>query len=108
MIDTLPGYCNGGSRAMMDVETKHQALARLRRIEGQIQGIQRMVEEEKYCVDIMLQISAIQGALGQVSKVLMARHIETCVLDSVKAGTERERARKMEELIEVCSRYGGF
>jgi DNA-binding FrmR family transcriptional regulator len=93
---------------MMDAETKHQALARLRRIEGQIQGIRRMVEEEKYCVDIMLQISAIQGALGQVSKVLMARHIESCVLDSMKAGTERERARKIEELIEVCSRYGGF
>jgi DNA-binding FrmR family transcriptional regulator len=93
---------------MMDTETKHQALARLRRIEGQIQGIRRMVEEEKYCVDIMLQISAIQGALEQVSKVLMARHIESCVQDSVKAGTERERARKIEELIEVCSRYGGF
>ena len=93
---------------MMDAETKHQALARLRRIEGQIQGVRRMVEEEKYCVDIMLQISAIQGALGQVSKLLMARHIESCVLDSVKAGTERERARKIEELIDVCSRYGGF
>jgi len=93
---------------MMDTETKDQALARLRRIEGQLQGIRRMIEEEKYCVDIMLQISAIQGALGQVSKVLMARHIESCVLDSLKAGTERKRARKIEELIAVCSRYGGF
>jgi DNA-binding FrmR family transcriptional regulator len=93
---------------MMDPETKDRALARLRRIEGQIQGVQRMVEEEKYCVDIMLQVSAIQGALGQVSKLLMARHIESCVADSVKAGSERERARKIEELIDVCSRYGGF
>ncbi len=93
---------------MMDQETKQRALTRLRRIEGQIQGVQRMVEEDKYCVDIMLQISAVQGALEQVSKILMARHIESCVLDSVKAGTERERTRKIEELIEVCSRYGGF
>ena len=93
---------------MMDPETKRRALSRLRRIEGQIQGVQRMVDEDKYCVDIMLQISAIQGALTQVSKILMARHIESCVLDSVKAGTRRERARKVEELIEVCSRYGGF
>ncbi len=93
---------------MMDPETKQRALARLRRIEGQIQGVQRMVDEDKYCVDIMLQISAIQGALEQVSKILMTRHIESCVVDSVKAGTERERARKIEELIEVCSRYGGF
>jgi DNA-binding FrmR family transcriptional regulator len=93
---------------MMDPVMKERALARLRRIGGQIQGVQRMVEEEKYCVDIMLQISAIQGALAQVSKLLMARHIESCVADSVKAGTERERARKIEELIEVCARYGGF
>ncbi len=93
---------------MMDPETKQRALARLRRVEGQIQGVQRMVDEDKYCVDIMLQISAIQGALEQVSKILMTRHIESCVLDSVKAGTERERSRKIEELIDVCSRYGRF
>jgi CsoR family transcriptional regulator, copper-sensing transcriptional repressor len=91
---------------MMDDETKHRALARLRRIEGQIQGVRRMVEEGKYCMDIMLQISAIQGALEQASKLLMAQHIETCVLDSVKAGSDRERTRKIAEVIEVCSRYG--
>ena len=91
---------------MSDDETKQRALARLRRIEGQIQGVRRMVEEDKYCVDIMLQISAIQGALEQVSKLLMAQHIETCVIDSVKAGSDRERTRKIAEVIEVCSRYG--
>lgn len=93
---------------MMDAETKQRALARLRRIQGQIQGVQRMIDEEKYCVDIMLQISAIQGALEQVSKILMARHIESCVQDSMRAGSEKERARKIEELIGVFSRYGGF
>jgi DNA-binding FrmR family transcriptional regulator len=93
---------------MMDAETKRQALARVRRIVGQVQGIQRMLEDEKYCVDILLQISAVQGALEQVSKVLMTRHIESCVVDSLKAGSERERARKIEELIEVFSRHSGF
>lgn len=93
---------------MMDPETKHRALGRLRRIEGQVQGVQRMVEEDKYCVDIMLQVSAIQGALEQVSKMLMHRHIESCVMDSMKAGSDRERAKKIEELIEVFSRYSGF
>lgn len=92
---------------MMDQETKRRALSRLRRIEGQVQGVQRMVDEDKYCVDILLQLSAIQGALEQVSKIVMARHIESCVMDSVTAGSERERARKIEELIEVFSRYGG-
>ncbi len=93
---------------MMDPETKQRTLARLRRIEGQVQGVQRMVEEEKYCVDVMLQISAIQGALEQVSKMLMHRHIESCVMDSMKAGSDQERAKKIEELIEVFSRYSGF
>ncbi|MGD0263520.1 MAG: metal-sensitive transcriptional regulator [Candidatus Methylomirabilota bacterium] len=90
---------------MMDAETKRRALNRLRRIEGQVQGIQRMIEEDKYCVDIMLQLSAVQGALEQVSKILMHRHIESCVMDTMKAGSERERTRKIEELVEVFSRY---
>jgi CsoR family transcriptional regulator, copper-sensing transcriptional repressor len=93
---------------MMDAETKRQALARVRRIVGQVQGIQRMVEDEKYCGATLLQISAVQGALEQVSKILMARHIESCVADSLQAGNERERARKIDELIEVFSRHSGF
>jgi len=92
----------------MDAETKRRTLARVRRIVGQAQGIQRMVEDDKYCVDILLQISAVQGALEQVSKILMARHIESCVADSLQAGSERERARKIDELIEVFSRHSGF
>ena len=93
---------------MIDGETKRQALTRLRRIVGQVQGIQRMVDDEKYCVDILLQVSAVQGALEQVSKILMTRHIESCVADSLKAGSERERAKKIGELIEVFSRHSGF
>ena len=92
----------------MDAETKQQALGRLRRIVGQIQGVQRMVEEEKYCVDILLQISAVQGALEQVSKILMTRHIETCVQDSLRAGSERERSQKIDELVRVFTRHSGL
>ena len=93
---------------MMDVDTKRQALARLRRIEGQVQGVQRMLEDDKYCVDILMQIGAIQGALEQVSKMLMTRHIESCVAESLKAGSERERGKKIEELVRVFSRHSGF
>ncbi|MBI2879927.1 MAG: metal-sensitive transcriptional regulator [Candidatus Rokubacteria bacterium] len=92
---------------MIDQETKTKALARLRRIEGQIQGIQRMVAEGEYCVDILLQCAAVQGALGQVQKLLLGRHIESCVTDAMRSGSARERARKIEELIEVFSRYNG-
>ena len=93
---------------MMNAETKRQALGRLRRIVGQVQGVQRMVEEEKYCVDVLLQISAVQGALEQVAKIIMTRHIESCVLDSLKAGSERERSQKIDELIRVFARHSGF
>ena len=62
---------------MMDDQTKGKALGRLRRIEGQVQGIQRMVEEDKYCVDILLQLTAVQGAVEQVQKLLLGQHLET-------------------------------
>lgn len=90
---------------MLDGETKVRTLARLRRIEGQVQGIQRMVEDGKYCVDILHQIAAVEGALEQVQKLLLGRHIESCVADAMRSGNTRERSRKIEELIEVFSRF---
>lgn len=90
---------------MLNEETKRKALARLSRIEGQVQGIQRMVEEEQYCVDILLQLSAVQGALEQVQKLLLGRHLESCVADAMRSGRTAARRRKIEELVEVFSRF---
>ena len=73
---------------MVNDETKGKALGRLRRIEGQVQGLQRMVDDDAYCVDILLQISAVQGALEQVQKLLLGRHIESCVADALRSGLE--------------------
>jgi DNA-binding FrmR family transcriptional regulator len=92
---------------MMDDETKVKALGRLRRIEGQVQGIQRMVEEEKYCVDILLQLTAVEGAVEQVQRLLLGRHIESCVADAIRSGSTRDRQKKVEELLEVFSRFSG-
>lgn len=94
-----------GGWAVIDEVTKQKAMARLNRIEGQVQGVQRMVEEEKYCVDILLQISAIQGALEQVRKILLGRHIESCVAEAMASGRAGDRQKKIEELLEVFSRY---
>ena len=91
---------------MMDEEAKQKALARLSRIEGQVQGVQRMVEEGKYCVDILLQLSAIQGAVEQVRKILLGRHIESCVAEAMASGRVEDRQKKIEELLEVFARYG--
>jgi DNA-binding FrmR family transcriptional regulator len=95
-----------GGWMVINEETKRKAMARLNRIEGQVQGVQRMVEEEKYCVDILLQISAVQGALEQVRKILLGRHIESCVAEAMASGRAGDRQKKIEELLEVFSRYG--
>ncbi len=65
---------------------KQDYLARLRRVEGQIRGLQRMVEEDKYCIDILTQVSAATKALQSFSLELLDEHLSTCVVDAAKAG----------------------
>jgi len=91
----------------MDSQTTTKALGRLRRIEGQVQGIQRMVEEDKSCVDILLQLAAVQGAVEQVQKLLLGQHLEACVAEAVRTPSTRDRQRKMDELLDVFSRFSG-
>ncbi len=70
-------------------------LNRLSRIEGQIRGLKRMVEEDVYCIDILTQAAAANAALNSFNKVLLANHIKTCVTEDVKAGKEE----KVDELV---------
>jgi DNA-binding FrmR family transcriptional regulator len=91
----------------MDSQTKAKALGRLRRIEGQVQGIQRMVEEDQSCVDILLQVAAVQGAVEQVQKLLLGQHLEACVTEAVRAVSARDRQRKMDELLDIFARFSG-
>jgi len=91
---------------VLNEETKGKARGRLRRIEGQGQGLQRMIDSDAYCVDVLLQISAVQGALEQVQKLLLGRHIESCVADALRSGSKSERQQKLEELLDVFSRFG--
>lgn len=67
---------------------KKDLITRLNRIEGQVRGVRTMVEEDRYCVDIVTQVSAIQSALNGFNKELLARHIKTCVSDDIQAGNE--------------------
>jgi len=92
---------------MLDDTTKRKLTTRLKRAEGQIAGLRRMLEEDAYCVDILLQISAAQGALGKAGQVLLAEHIRTCVADAFAGGDEASREEKVDELMDVFARYGG-
>jgi CsoR family transcriptional regulator, copper-sensing transcriptional repressor len=91
---------------MLDGETRSAARGRLRRIEGQVQGLQRMIAADASCADVLLQITAVQGALAQVHKLLLARHLETCVADALRPGSRVDRQRKLDELLEVVARFG--
>lgn len=75
-------------------------LNRLRRIEGQVRGVERMVEEDVYCVDILTQVSAITAALNSFNKVLMGNHIRTCVAEDIRAGKDDT----IEELVTVLQK----
>ena len=70
---------------MINEETRKDVLPRLRKIEGQIKGIHKMIEKERYCIDIINQVTAAQRALDQVSLRVMKRHIESCVTDAIKS-----------------------
>jgi CsoR family transcriptional regulator, copper-sensing transcriptional repressor len=83
-------------------EEKKKLVTRLRRIEGQTRGIQRMVEEEQYCVDILTQIAGVQSALEQVSLLLIENHLLHCVTEAIQEGNGEE---KIAEIMEVIKRY---
>ena len=70
-------------------------LKRLNRIEGQVRGIKAMVEDERYCVDILNQVSAVQAALNGFSRVLLSNHIKTCVIDEIEAGNAEETVEEL-------------
>ena len=79
--------CCGRQKQRTEKEKKDLTV-RLSRIEGQVRGVKNMVDEERYCVDILNQVSAIQAALNSFSKELLAEHIRTCVVEDISAGKE--------------------
>jgi DNA-binding FrmR family transcriptional regulator len=90
----------------LKAEAREKALARLRKVAGQVAGIQRMVEDDRYCVDVLHQIAAVEGALDRVGHLVLASHVETCVTSAIESGRPRERKQKLDELMDVFSRFG--
>lgn len=91
---------------MMSDATRKKVLARLSRIAGQVEGIVRMVEEVRYCVDVLLQIAAGKAGLGQSGKLVLRSRGETCVSEAMAAGNPVARQQKIDELMQVSSRCG--
>jgi DNA-binding FrmR family transcriptional regulator len=92
----------------MSPTSKHdpKLLARLRRIEGQVRGVARMVEEERYCIDVLNQIQAVKAALKRVEAEVLKGHAAYCVAHAIKSGNVRDQTEKFSELVELFGRYG--
>jgi DNA-binding FrmR family transcriptional regulator len=80
-------------------------LERLRRIEGQVGGLVRMVEQERYCVDILTQIRAARAALRRVEEAVLRDHVEHCVALAIRSGDPTEQEKKVDELLDVLARF---
>ena len=79
--------CTGKHKDRAEKEKK-DLMNRLKRIEGQVRGVENMLDNDVYCIDILMQVSAITSALNSFNKVLMANHMKTCVADNIKDGNE--------------------
>lgn len=80
-------------------------LSRLARIEGQVRGIARMIEQERYCIDILTQFKAIKSALNKVETEILKDHADHCVAEAIKSGSAKEQRAKFNELVELFERY---
>jgi len=92
-------------KVMKQLTTHEEQLEFLRKIEGQIRGVQRMIEEKRYCVDIITQIQSIIGALYRVENEIFKKHIDGCVVHALKGKSEQEKQKKISEITELISRF---
>lgn len=88
----------------MRKEIKASGIKRLNRIEGQVRGLSRMVEEDRYCIDIVTQIAAVRAALRRLEEEILRDHVGHCVEHAIASGDKAEQRRKIEELMAVVSR----
>ncbi|MFD1189421.1 MULTISPECIES: metal-sensitive transcriptional regulator [Phenylobacterium] len=88
----------------MDHAAKPKLLNRLNRIEGQVRGIARMVEEDRYCIDVLTQLQAVRAALSKVETEILKTHLDHCIEGAIVSGDAAEQRRKAGELIELLSR----
>ena len=85
----------------MQPETRDAAAKRLARIEGQVRGVAKMIDEDRYCIDVVRQVQAIKAALSGLEKLVLDDHLDTCVETALKGENISERREKVEELVAV-------
>ena len=91
--------------AHMEPELKEQALVRLKKIEGQVRGLQRMVADERYCGDVLVQVASVHEALRGVGKLLMRNHLRHCITGAMSSGDEQSREDAYAEVLDLMYRH---
>jgi DNA-binding FrmR family transcriptional regulator len=95
----------GTARGYIDAKDKEKLRNRLRRIEGQVRGLQRMIDEEAYCVDVLTQVGSVVSALEKVGVIVLKDHVEHCVRASIESGDRQKADEKVEELTAAVERF---
>lgn len=90
---------------MEEVTVHQEQLAFLKKIEGQVRGVQKMIAEKRYCVDIITQIHSVVGALHRVEEEIFKKHIDGCVVNALKGKSESDKQKKINEVVELISRF---
>lgn len=87
------------------ITTHDKETARLKRIEGQVRGIIKMIEEKRYCIDILLQLAAVKSALARVEEHILEGHIRGCVVRAIKGSSRAEKDKKIREVMEILAQF---
>ena len=90
--------------SIMQKQAKASIMKRLNRIEGQVRGLCRMVEEDRYCIDVVTQISAVRAALRRAEEEILRDHVNHCVEHAIASGDKKDQRRKITEIIDVLGR----
>lgn len=83
-----------------------EQLLRLKRIEGQVRGVQKMIEGRRYCVDVITQLQSITAAIARVQEQVLKKHLEHCVTEAMRSGREEDKREKIEEIIAILKNFG--
>ncbi|WP_153558556.1 metal-sensitive transcriptional regulator [Roseimaritima sediminicola] len=90
---------------MLTDDEKKKVLNRLRRINGQVEAVGRMIEADEPCVNVLMQLSAATGALSKVGQIVLENHLKTCVEEAIRNGDADDRKQKLEELVTLFRKY---
>jgi len=90
---------------MTDPALRRKSLNRRKRIEGQVRGVARMIEEERYCADVLMQVSAIQESLRSLAQVLLRNHLQHCATDAIRSTNDARREKMYDELVDLFAKH---